>query len=430
VARRSGKRAGFGLRSLAPDTSSLRESRDLRLVVLGNFVSGMGTQATLVALPYQVYVETHSALLVGLLGAAELVPLVVSALLGGAIADRMDRRRLLLLDQIGLVLVAAALAVVSFAGHPSIAILFVLAGLLAGFSALQNVVRSAIVPMLVSRKRMRSALALNYGLYQLTMVIGPGIGGLVIAALGVGAAYTIDAVSCFAMVFAVTAMAPLPPHEVTEHESIRRSIVEGLRYVRGNQALLGSFAIDLVAMTFGMPRALFAVLSVSIYHTGASGTGVLYSAVAAGATVAAITTGWLSHTRRLGLVVVWAVIAWGVAIALTGLATSLWVAAILLAIAGAADSVSAVCRSTINQSVTPDEMRGRMSSVFSVVVTSGPRLGDIESGAVAGATSARFSVVSGGLACLVGVGLVMIAFPALKRYDSDEWLGDPAASPA
>jgi MFS family permease len=430
VARRSGKRAGFGLRSLAPDTSSLRESRDLRLVVLGNFISGMGTQATLVALPYQVYVETHSALLVGLLGAAELVPLVVSALLGGAVADRMDRRRLLLLDQIGLVLVAGALAVVSFAGHPSIAILFVLAGLLAGFSALQNVVRSAIVPMLVSRERMRSALALNYGLYQLTMVIGPGVGGLVIAALGVGAAYTIDAVSCFAMVFAVTAMAPLPPHEVIEHESIRRSIAEGLRYVRGNQALLGSFAIDLVAMTFGMPRALFAVLSVSIYHTGASGTGVLYSAVAAGATIAAITTGWLSHTRRLGLVVIWAVIAWGAAIALTGLATSLWVAAILLVIAGAADSVSAVCRSTINQSVTPDHMRGRMSSVFSLVVTSGPRLGDIESGAVAGATSARFSVVSGGLACLVGVGLVMIAFPALKRYDSDEWLGEPAASPA
>jgi MFS family permease len=430
VARRSGKRAGFGLRSLAPDTSSLRESRDLRLVVLGNFISGMGTQATLVALPYQLYIETHSALLVGLLGAVELVPIVVSALLGGAAADRMDRRRLLLLDQIGLVLVAGALAAVSFAGHPSVAILYVLAALLAGFSALQNVVRSAIVPMLVSRERMRSALALNYGLYQLTMVIGPGIGGLVIAALGVGAAYTIDAVSCFAMVFAVTAMAPLPPHEVTEHESIPHSIAEGLRYVRGNQALLGSFAIDLVAMTFGMPRALFAVLSVSVFHTGASGTGVLYSAVSAGATVAAITTGWMSHTRRLGLVVIWAVIAWGVAIALTGLATSLWVAAILLAIAGAADSVSAVCRSTINQSVTPDHMRGRMSSVFSLVVTSGPRLGDIEAGTVAGATSARFSVVSGGLACLVGVGLVMIAFPALKRYDSDEWLGEPAASPA
>jgi MFS family permease len=415
---------------LAPDVSSLRESRDLRLVVLGNFVSGMGTQATLVALPYQIFIETRSALLVGLLGAVELVPLIASALWGGAMADRMDRRKLLLLDQIGLVLVAGALAAVSFAGEPAIPVLFVLAGLLAGVSALQNVVRSAIVPTLVRPELMRSALALNYGLYQLTMVIGPGLGGLVIAALGVGAAYTIDAVSCLAMVFAVLAIAPQPPRDVAQHDTIRRSIAQGLRFVRGNQSLLGSFAIDLVAMTFGMPRALFAVLAVSVYHAGASGTGVLYSAVSLGATVAAITTGWLSHTRRLGLVVIWAVIAWAVAITFVGLASSLWIAAALLVVAGAADSVSAVCRSTINQTVTPDHMRGRMSSVFSLVVTSGPRLGDIESGVVAGATSARFSVASGGLACLVGVGLVMIAFPALKSYDSDDWIGEPAPSPA
>jgi MFS family permease len=428
------KRAWFGrplrLELLAPDTSALRESRDLRLVILGNFVSGMGTQATLVALPYQIYTESHSALLVGLVGAVELVPLIISALLAGALADRMDRRTLLLLDQIGLVLVAGALAAVSFAGDPAIPVLYVLAGLLAGVSALQNVVRSAIVPTLVRRELMRSALALNYGLFQLTMVIGPGLGGLVIAALGVGAAYTIDAVSCLAMVFAVIAIAPQPPAGVEKHETVRRSIADGLRFVRGNQALLGSFAIDLVAMTFGMPRALFAVLAVSVYHAGASGTGVLYSAVSLGATVAAVTTGWLSHTRRLGLVVIWAVIAWAVAITLTGLASSLWIAAALLMVAGAADSVSAVCRTTINQTVTPDHMRGRMSSVFSLVVTSGPRLGDIESGVVAGATSARFSVASGGLACLIGVGLVMIAFPALKAYDSDDWIGETAPAPA
>ena len=310
------------------------------------------------------------------------------------------------------------------------AVLYALAGLLAGFSALQNVVRSAIVPSLVRPEQLRSALALNYGLYQLTMVIGPGLGGLVIATLGLGAAYTVDAVSCFAMVFAVIAIAPRPPEGVHRHETIRRSIAEGLRYVRGNQALLGSFAIDLVAMTFGMPRALFAVLAVSVYHAGAAGTGVLYSAVSVGATVAAIMTGWLSHVRRLGLIVIWAVIAWGAAIALTGLAGSLWVAALLLAIAGAADSVSAVCRNTINQSVTPDRLRGRMSAVYSLVVTGGPRLGDIESGTVAGITSPRFSVVSGGLACLVGVGLVIAAFPALKGYDSEAWLGEPAATAA
>jgi hypothetical protein len=223
------------------------------------------------------------------------------------------------------------------------------------------------------------------------------------------------------MVIAALAMnAQLPRGQRVERAPVLHSIAEGLRYVRGNQALLGSFAIDLVAMTFGMPRALFAVLAVSVYGAGAEGTGLLYAAVSAGATVAALTTGWIEHARRLGLIVIWAVVVWGAAIAAAGLMTSLWPAAALLAIAGAADSVSAVCRSSINQMVTPDAMRGRMSSVFSLVVTSGPRLGDVESGTVAGLTSPRFSVTSGGLACIVGVVAVVAFFPALARFDAEE----------
>lgn len=410
-------------RKVAVDTTALRESRDLRALVLGNFVTGMGTQAALVALPYQLYTQTHSAFLTGLLGLAELGPLIGMALYGGAIADRMDRRRLLLLDQIALVLVASGLAAGAFAGETPLWLLYVLGGLLAGFGAVQNVTRSAIVPNLVSPEQLRSALALNFGLYQLTMVVGPGLGGLLIAAAGVEAAYTVDAVSCLAMVGAALAMGPQPPHRENPEEAhprIRSSIAEGLRFVRGEPALLGSFAIDLVAMSFGMPRALFAVLSLSVYHAGAEGTGALYAAVSAGATVAALTTGWLTHARWLGRIVIGAVVVWGLAIAAAGLTTSLLVACVLLAIAGAADSVSAVCRSTINQSVTPDAMRGRMSSVFSLVVTSGPRLGDIEAGSVAALTSARTSVVSGGLACVAGVGLIVLAFPALARFGSDE----------
>jgi MFS family permease len=419
----------MALPRLIPDLSSLRGSRDLRLVVLGNFISGMGTQATLVALPYQLYVQTHSPFLVGLLGAVELLPLITTALLGGAIADRMDRRTLLLVDQIGLVLAPAGLALVTFMGQPAVITLYLLGAVLAAFSAVQNVVRSAIVPNLVPPEQLRSALAINYGLYQLTMVLGPALGGLVIAALGVKWAYVIDAVSCLAMVAAAAAIAPQPPDPNIHHERVGRSIAEGLRYVGGNKALLGSFAIDLVAMTFGMPRALFAVLAVSVYHAGASGTGVLYAAVSAGATVAALTTGWLTHARRLGIVVIWAVIVWGVAIALAGLAGSLWVAAALLALAGAADSVSAVCRSTINQTVTPDHMRGRMSSVFSLVVTSGPRLGDIESGAVAGAVDVRFSVVSGGILCVIGALGIVMAFPALRHYDAEHPRGSEEPAP-
>ena len=299
--------------------------------------------------------------------------------------------------------------------------LYVLGGLLAGFNALGNVARSAILPNLVDRAQLPAAIATSYGLSTLTMVIGPGLGGLLIGAFGVRAAYTVAALSCLAVVLTVLPIGPQPPAGGQVHAGVARSIADGLRYVRGNHALVGSFAIDLVAMTFGMPRALFAVLAVSVYHAGAAGTGVLYAAVAAGATVAAVLSGWLEHVRRLGVIVVWAVIAWG-----AGAMGSLWPAAALLAVAGAADSVSAVCRTAINQSVTTDQMRGRMSSVFSLVVSGGPRLGDIESGAVAGAAGARFSVVSGGLLCLVGVAAIVLAFPALARYDAEDWLGEPA----
>jgi MFS family permease len=371
-----------------------------------------------VALPFQIYVQTHSALLTGLLGAAELGPLVAMALLGGALADRMDRRRLLLLDQIALVTVAAALCVAALLGDPPVLVLYVLGGLLAGFGALQNVARTAIVPNLVMRADMPAALAITFGLYQLTMVFGPGLGGLLIAAAGVECAYAVDALSCLALVVALRGLGPqLPARLDAAPVRIRRSIADGLSFVRRSPALLGSFAIDLSAMTFGMPRALFPVLAVSVYGAGAAGTGLLFAAVSVGAAVAALTTGWLDGARRLGLVTIAAVCVWGLAIAGAGFAGSLWPAAALLAVAGAADSVSAVCRSVINQTVTPDAMRGRMSSVFSLVVTSGPRLGDIEAGVVASLTSVRMSVVSGGLACVAGALVVAAAFPALVAYD-------------
>lgn len=409
------------------DLSALRSSQELRRLTLGNFVSGLGTQAALVALPFQVYTQTRSALLTGLLGAAELGPLIAMALLGGALADRMDRRRLLLIDQIALVLIPLALCVAALMGDPPIPLLYLLGGLLAGVVALQNVTRNSIVPNLVSREDMPAALAVNFGLFQLTMVFGPGLGGLLIAAAGVEGAYAVDAVSCLAMVAALRGMSPQLPQGGVERQPIGASIRAGLRFVRGSPALLGSFAIDLSAMTFGMPRALFPVLAVSVYGAGASGTGLLFASVSAGAAVAALTTRWLDSARRLGKITIAAVCIWGLAIAGVGLVGSLWPAAALLAVAGAADSVSAVCRSVINQTVTPDEMRGRMSSVFSLVVTSGPRLGDIEAGVVASVTSPRFSVLSGGIACVVGAGLVVIAFPALARYDKDAAIAAAAA---
>ncbi len=409
------------MRRVAINLDALRASRDFRLLAIGGVLSGLGTQAALVAVPYQVFVLTHSPGLVGLLGLAELGPMIFVSLLGGAVADRIDRRMLLLAAQLITILAAAALALISFAGHPSVVLVFVLAALLAGGSSLQLTAQSSIVPGLVG-DRLRSALAFNFGATQLTAIVGPALGGLTIAAFDVGAAYLVDVVSCLALVAAALAIGPQHPTGTPAgtHDPIFTSIREGLRFVRHNNALLGSFVIDIVAMTFGMPRALFAILSLTVYHAGAGGAGLLYAAVAAGATLAAVTTGWLEHARRLGRIVVYAVLVWGAAIAAAGLVGTIWAAAALLAVAGAADSVSAVCRSTINQTVTPDAMRGRMSSVFGLVVTGGVRLGDVEAGGVASLTSARTSVFTGGLACLVGVGLVVIAFPSLVAYDAGE----------
>lgn len=409
------------LAPLLPNLAPWRASRDYRLLVVGNFVSGVGTQAVLVALPYQVYIETRSALLTGLLGAAELVPLVATALIGGAMADRYDRRRLVLLDQYALVALSGMLAVLAFLGDPPIPALFVLGGLLAGANALQNVVRTAMVPNLVPPELIREGVSFVYGLHQLTIVLGPGLGGLLIGWQGVGSAYTLDAISCLAMVAAAIPLpAQLPKGAGEVHESVFASIRDGLRFVSRKQALMGSFGMDLVAMGFGMPRALFPALSVSVYGAGAEGAGLLLASVAVGATAAAIMTGWVSRVRRLGVVVAWAVVAWGLAVAAAGIVGNLWLAAALFAVAGVADSVSAVCRGAINQLVTPDHLRGRMSSTFSIVVTSGPRLGDIESGVAAALTSVRTSVVSGGVACVVGVGAIALAFPALLRFDAED----------
>lgn len=414
--------------SLAPDTRPFKESRDYRLLTVGALVTGLGTQASLVALPYQVYVITHRPVLVGLLGLVEIGPLAAGSLFGGALADRFDRRWLLLLYQLALVAVAGALAAASFLGSPPVWLLYVLAGALAGAGQLERVVRASIVPNVVRAELLRPALANTFGLIQLTMVVGPALGGLLIAAFDVQAAYTADAVSCLGMAVAAAAMSPQPPAGVERHEPVLRAIVSGLRFVASKRALLGSFAIDISAMTFGMPRALFPVMSLTLYHAGAAGTGALFAAVSAGATVAALTTGWLGRARYLGRIVIGAVTIWGVAVAAAGLMPSIVLAALLLALAGAADSVSAVCRTTISQTLTPDHMRGRMSSVFSLVVAGGPRLGDIESGSVASLTSVRASVVSGGLACLAGVMLIVIAFPELASYDGDA--AEARAAPA
>jgi MFS family permease len=408
------------VRAVAVDTSALRDSRDYRLLVLGGFVSGLGTQLTLVALPYQVYVQTGSSLLVGLIGLAELIPLVTLSLIGGALADRSDRRRLLLASQAAMLGCSVLLAAGAIAGSPPTAALFVLAGLAAAASAVDRPARSAMLPNVVGPERLRAAISFNYGLFQLTMVVGPALAGIIIGTLGLRFAYGLDAVSFLVMLGTVRMMQPQPAPIADQPEPFLRSVRSGLAFAARHGELMGSFAIDLVAMTFGMPRALFPALALSVYHAGPEGVGLLYAAVSAGAVVAALTTGWLGHVRRLGRIVVVAVAVWGASIALLGLTRSLTVAMLCLLVAGAADSVSAVCRSTIMQTATPDAMRGRMGSIFTLVVAGGPRLGDVESGAVASVVGVQASVVSGGVLCVLGIVPVVAAFPEFWRYGESE----------
>ena len=409
-------RAVRRLRGVAVDTTALRESRDYRVLVIGGLISGIGTQVTLVALPFQIYVLTSSSFLVGLLGLVELVPLVVVALLGGTLADRMDRRRLLLVSQVVQAGTSLCLVIGAAAGSPPIGVLYLIAAVASGASAVDRPTRAAMVPALVGPERLRSAISFNYGLVQVAMVVGPAMGGIIIAAGGLTWAYAVDVATFLAMIAAVWAIASPPRPAVEPGASFLSAVRDGIRFAGRSGELMGSFAIDILAMTFGMPRALFPALALTVYDAGPEGVGILYAAVSAGAVVAAFSTGWMIHARRLGRIVVFAVLVWGVGIACLGLTSELWVGALCLLVAGAADSVSAVCRSTILQTVTPDEMRGRMSAIFTLVVAGGPRLGDVESGTVAAVGGTQLSVVSGGVICVLGIVPVLAAFPEFWRY--------------
>jgi len=252
-------------------------------------------------------------------------------------------------------------------------------------------------------------------LFQTTLVAGPAIGGLVIARFGLPVAYIIDVGSFTAALVAVALLPPQPPVG-SQHEAPVAAIKRGLSFARSQPVILGGFAMDLAAMVFGMPRALFPVLAALTFHTGAGGLGLLYAAPGFGAVIAALSTGWMSRARRLGRVIVVAIAVWGVAIVAFGFVSALWLGLLVLVIAGAADSVSAVCRTTIMQTLTPDDLRGRLTAVYYMVVVGGPYIGDVEAGGVASLTTPQISVVSGGVLCVVGLAGAALAFPAVWRY--------------
>jgi len=400
------------------DLTPLRVSRDYRLLFAGSGVSYLGRQLTVVAIPFQVFTMTGSSLAVGMVGLVTVVPLVALSLAGGAIADAVDRRKLLLVTQLLSAATSAGLAVNAGSSSPRLWPIYVLAALSAGLAGVDLPARTATIPRLVGRELYPSAAALGQIQFQIGQVAGPALAGVVISQISLAAAYWVDVVSFAAAVAALVFISPQPPDGGGTRASLA-SIAEGLRYLKGRRLLVGTFLIDIDAMVFGMPRALFPALGTGFFGGGALAVGLLYAAPGAGALIGALFTGWVGRVRRQGRAVIVAVMVWGGAIAAFGLVPWLPLALVLLAVAGAADVVSAVFRNTILQMSVPDGLRGRLSSVHIAVVTGGPQLGDAEAGAVAALTSARFSVVSGGVACILGALALLRLVPELARYDAE-----------
>jgi MFS family permease len=404
------------LARIAVDIRPLRESRDFRRLWFGVGISAIGSQITTVAIPFQLYEETRSTLLLGFLGLAALVPLLVVPIYGGAVADAVDRRRLLLLSDVAQLLVTGGLLINALLPNPSVWFLFVAEALGTAAYGFQRPARNALTPRLVREDQLLAAIAVEDVVFTLARVAGPVIAGVLILAVGLSGAYAIDMVTFAASLGAIWLLPPVPPAPDADRPSLQ-SILDGFRYVRRRKVLLGIFVMDTNAMIFGMPRALFPAFAEKL-GGGAGVLGLFYAAPFAGALLASLTSGWMMSVRRQGLGVTVAAGVWGVAIALFGFAEAVWVALAFLAVAGAADFISAVLRSNILLTVTPDSMRGRLSGIELAQVAGAPELGNFEAGVVASLTSVRASIVSGGVFCVIGTVAVALAIPALVRYDA------------
>ena len=386
---------------------------------LGQLVNNLGRQVTVVALPFELWQLTHSSLSIGVLALVQLVPILVFSLAGGALADAIDRRILLLTTQAVLAVTSLGLAFLALQPNPPIVAIYGVAFIAAGVGAVDQPARASAIPRLVPRERLAAAIAANWLSGVTVSIAGPVAAGVLIATSGVATAFAFDAATFLASLTALLLMAPIPPHPDAARPGLR-SIAEGLRFARSRPVILATFAIDLNAMIFGMPSSLMPQLALTVFNTGAAGYGLLNAAPAVGALIGTAFSGWVGRLRRPGRGVAVAVATWGVAIAAFGLLTwSFPLALACFAVAGAADVVSAVLRGSIVQLSTPDHLRGRVSSIQSLVVMSGPRLGDAEAAGVAAFAGPQFSVVSGGVMCLAGLLVVLRKFPELLAYEHE-----------
>ena len=400
-------------RWFALDFTPLRDSREFRLLYLGQLVTFFGSMMSFVALPWQVFQLTKSTFAVGMLGVLEFVAVLFMGFVGGALADYLDRRLMVRLTEAALAIGSIVLIINALLPQPHVWVLFACAAFFAALTALQRPSLEALIPRIVKPEQMPAVAALQAFRGSLAMIGGPALGGVLVVTFGPAFAFSVDLFTFIVSLIALSLMQAVPPPPEADRPGIK-SIIEGLRYARSRQELLGTYLVDMNAMFFGIPMALFPAIAESY---GSASIGFLYAAPAAGALVVSLTLGWTKRVHRHGLAVGIAAACWGFAIIAFGFAGRLWLALLCLAIAGASDMISGVFRMIIWNQTIPDHLRGRLAGIELISYHTGPMLGNAESGIVASIFSIRTSVVSGGILCVLGTGLLLLGLPEFRTYD-------------
>jgi MFS family permease len=398
------------------DLSPLRVSRDYRLLFFGQLISFFGSMMTFIVVPWQMYELTQSSAMVGYIALAEFVPMFILAFVGGALADYVDKRKLLRFTEVGQTILTGVLLVNAVLPRPQIWILFVTVALHAGLAALQRPAFESFIQKVIPPELMASVMALNSIRFHVGMIVGPAIAGIIASQLSAAVAYGIDFVTFAASLVAVFMLRYVPPPENAERPSLD-GIKRGLKYAFSRQELLGTYFIDIAAMFFAFPQALYPALA-AIYGDGY--VGFFPAAIAVGALAASLTSGWARKVNRHGAYVVAAALLWGAGIILFGLADSVWVALFFLATAGFFDMISGIFRGAIWNQTIPNYLRGRLASIEMISYLTGPMLGSAKMGIVAEAYGVQFALVSGGVLCVVAVAATALFLPRFLRYDGRE----------
>lgn len=408
----------FFMKKLSPFSSlSIRE---YRLFLAGFFVSQMGSQMQAIAISWQMYEMTRSAVMLGLIGVVSFLPILLLSSVGGIAADTVNRKKLLVATQVFLALVALTLALTTASSAVSPALLFALVACNFAAMAFFGPVRQSIIPDLIPKTHLLNAVSLNTLARQAAVIVGPAIAGFLIALYGVQSIYFFNSVALVAMILTIIPLNIRPHHAEARASFSVHSFVEGVRFVKNSKIIFSTTLLDFFATFFGSATSLLPIFALDILAVDARGLGILYAATSAGAILAGLALSGLKHIEHQGRIILVAVSVYGIATIGFGLSRSFYLSLALLALAGAGDMVSVILRNTIRHTLTPGRLRGRMVGINLLFAAGGPKLGDAEAGLLAAATSAPFSVVAGGIGTLVATLLVARALPTLRHYKGEE----------